>query len=212
MHVLTSSRISLYFDTDLKTKQNSNFSTSLSESVWSAQLIIIFQHSSGQMRCCVLFQFSDPARSRREPQHRQTSHSEPEPDVPSHATVTSFTRRYEAGETVWLFFPSFVCWVIPPWGINDRCFYAKRGRHWREGVECCYADQECYTKQRARVTKTRLLPLTYSANGAIHSLDDHHGLSIFNRRSSLQPWDLSKVNPREGLPPNRFTGNAKGKK
>lgn len=137
--MLTSSCISLYFVTDLKTKQNSNFSTSLSESVWSAQLIIIFQHSSGQMRCCVLFQFSDPARSRREPQHRQTSHSEPEPDVPSHATVTSFTRRYEAGETVWLFFPSFVCWVIPPWGINDRCFYAKRGRHWRErgGVLLC---------------------------------------------------------------------------
>lgn len=78
-----------------------------------------------------------------EPQHRQTSYS----DTVSRHQTCRFSRNDDAfyertarhGETVWV--P--LCWVTPPRGINDRCCYA---RHWREGVECCYGDQECCTK------------------------------------------------------------------
>lgn len=43
---------------------------------------------------------------------------------------------------------------------NDRCCYAKRGRHWREGVECCRGNQECSTKHERGKQNTS--PVTYT--------------------------------------------------
>lgn len=145
------------------------------------------------------------------PQHRQSSHS----DTVSWNQIfrlawktnkpccLSTDRRGRAGCV-------FLRGVSRRHSTNDRCCYAKRGRHWREGVECCHADQECSTKHKRG--KQNTTPLAWIAalshsSAIIISLyivfmeSQRYKMYSFLTTAQSEPWALFEDRPWRGAFP-----------